>query len=651
MFQWRSPQESIQAPVLVVYMDDDSHEKLRQTGMIAWDRHLHAQLLRQLKRLGARAVVFDVLFRPPADAPATQDLLDAAKEFGPVFFGAHRDSTTVPTGEHKYWRVIAPALDLTPPLSYGLVEEADEERAPREHVTPLLGVEPISWKVARAVMENPPVPATRRRWIHYYGTADCLPHASYVSVLSNSFPRSLSFSNRVVYVGSGVKTGYTRGIDTDFFRTPYSEKFPGVALNAMVMVNLYRGDWLSRIPAFWELLFLACFGLVAGRGFFVWSSAKAIGFAILLELALLGMAYALFSADLWFCWLIPSCVLVPVGLLASIALENGRVRREVGQLSSVKDIRPAVPGAAALIGSPSRGAMPVSSPEEDRTVVGAPEILEIPNYQLLRLIGKGGYGEVWVAKNAVGVLHAMKIIHRSAFQTAEPFEREFRGVQNYMPISLGHPGLVPVLYVGREEKLGCFYYAMELADDVNSDAAVDPERYMPRSLDHELLVRGPLSAKESIEIGMRLAETLDYIHRQKLVHRDIKPSNVIFVRGQPKFADLGLVTTSHESRSARGESSTVLYVGTRGYMPPEGSGTPAADVYSLGKVIYEMVVGKNAHQFPTLPTDLAQRPDGDDLLKLDPILLKACEPRVSDRFANAGELHQALMELFKAIKS
>jgi serine/threonine protein kinase len=78
-----------------------------------------------------------------------------------------------------------------------------------------------------------------------------------------------------------------------------------------------------------------------------------------------------------------------------------------------------------------------------------------------------------------------------------------------------------------------------------------------------------------VELGVSLSAALAELHRVGLIHRDIKPSNIIFVGGVPKLADIGLVTDAAESGS---------YVGTEGFIPPEGPNSPQADVFSLGKV-------------------------------------------------------------------
>src|SRR5512147_2380363 len=96
------------------------------------------------------------------------------------------------------------------------------------------------------------------------------------------------------------------------------------------------------------------------------------------------------------------------------------------------------------------------------------KIPSIPDHTLIRSIGRGAYGEVWLAQNVLGAFRAVKVIHRDSFPEVRPFEREFEGIQRFEPISRTHPGLVSILHVGRNEAADCYYYVMELADDVVS---------------------------------------------------------------------------------------------------------------------------------------------------------------------------------------
>src|SRR5215510_15809120 len=82
----------------------------------------------------------------------------------------------------------------------------------------------------------------------------------------------------------------------------------------------------------------------------------------------------------------------------------------------------------------------------------------IPDHQLLRRIGRGSYGEVWLARNLMGMYRAVKVVYRKNFGHQRPFERELAGIKKFEPISRSHEGFVDILHVGQNEKDGYFYY-------------------------------------------------------------------------------------------------------------------------------------------------------------------------------------------------
>src|SRR4029078_12920706 len=98
---------------------------------------------------------------------------------------------------------------------------------------------------------------------------------------------------------------------------------------------------------------------------------------------------------------------------------------------------------------------------------------------------------------------------------------------------------------------------------------------------------------------------------------------ILFIGGEPKLADAGLVAPVDDALSL---------VGTIGYIGPEGPGTPRADVYALGKVLYETAFCKDRQAFPALPADIASRTDHAILLELNEIFLKCCAINPRERY-------------------
>jgi serine/threonine protein kinase len=249
------------------------------------------------------------------------------------------------------------------------------------------------------------------------------------------------------------------------------------------------------------------------------------------------------------------------------------------------------------------------------------------------VIGRGAYGEIWLARTVTGAFRAVKVVYRKTFESERAFLREFEGMSAFEPISRAHGGFVNILHVGRTASY--LYYSMELADDHLDGRRIDIGSYEPRTLKTDLTRHKRLSADESIRLGLSLTEALEALHQRGLTHRDIKPSNIIFIEGVPKLADIGLVATS-------GQQS---FVGTEGYVPPEGPGTPCADVYSLGKLLYETCTGKDRLDFPEVDSHLSTRPDRERLLQLNDVLIKACANDPKKRYDSAAEMHRDLEAL------
>lgn len=255
----------------------------------------------------------------------------------------------------------------------------------------------------------------------------------------------------------------------------------------------------------------------------------------------------------------------------------------------------------------------------------------------MRCIGRGSYGEVWLARGVTGAWRAVKVVRREDFELDRTFEREFQGILSFEPVSRDHVGLVDILHVGRNVEEGFYFYVMELADDRETGSKVQVVDYEPHTLSSDKHRQVKLTLDQVLEIGVSLADGLAHLHERGLSHRDIKPSNIIFVQGKAKLADIGLVAREGQQ----------TYVGTEGFVPPEGPGTRAADVYSLGMVLYEISTGKDRLCFPELGENPGDPKQKKHRRMLNEVICKACDPLARKRFSSARQLSEALRQVRK----
>jgi len=622
--------------LIIIRMDEQSYRETGQEWHLGeWSRALHAELLQNLKRDQSGVVVFDLWFAKTNKQEADDLLAQAIKSHGAVVLPAIQESISHPGLSAGKQTLLPIPSFLEAATNWGISElPQDTDLAVRQHFQGTELYPSLPW--AAAVVAKPDLlkqtpGRSAERWIRYYGTNGTIPSLSYFQALKKP---NRYFENKTVFIGGKPGTRYASEI-VDDFRTPYTAwtrmKTPGVEINATIFLNLIRGDWLSRLSWGTECLLLALGGLVLGYDLAqvrpmvaTWVAALAFCLIMLAAVMLVWTTYR------WFSWMIVAGAQVPCALAWSVLTHTKTLSREKEVLSHQKEV------LEIQLKTSSHGSNSVLGPLlTERGTNFAPAIHD---HTLLRRVGKGAYGEVWLAVNAIGLYHAVKIVDQRNFDSLEPYTREFKGMQKYMPISLNHPGLVHILHVGRDDQAGYFYYVMEVGDDEVAGIKITPETYSARNLARDLGKRGRLPIAECVSLGIALTDALEFLHQQQLVHRDIKPSNIIFVNGLPKLADIGLVTDI-------GVEGKGTYVGTPGYIPPDWPGTPAADVYSMGKVLYEAATGLEVHRFPELPSTVPESAGALDLIRLNSIILQACENDRQKRYQSAAELRGNLLDL------
>jgi len=259
-------------------------------------------------------------------------------------------------------------------------------------------------------------------------------------------------------------------------------------------------------------------------------------------------------------------------------------------------------------------------------------------YSIERELGEGGMATVYLAEDLRHQRQvAIKVLkpELAAVVGAERFLAEIKTTAN-----LQHPHILALFDSGEVE--GFLFYVMPYVEGESLRERLDRETQ--------------LGVEEAVGLATDVAEALDYAHRQGIIHRDIKPANILLHDGRPLVADFGIALALSEAGQGR-LTETGLSLGTPHYMSPEQATadralSSRADVYSLGAVLYEMLVGEPPHTGPSGQAVLVKILTGDvrpitRLRKSVPrhvsaAVMKALEKLPADRWSSAAAFAEAL---------
>jgi WD40 repeat protein len=261
----------------------------------------------------------------------------------------------------------------------------------------------------------------------------------------------------------------------------------------------------------------------------------------------------------------------------------------------------------------------------------AAELPKVPGYEVLDLLGEGGMGVVYRARHpGLDRMVALKLLRGGSGTRLARFRAEALA-----DARLQHPNIVQIFEIG--EYQGLPYLALELLEGGSLEATIAGKPQAPRA---------------TAELVVVLARAIQYAHSRGIVHRDLKPGNLLLTaEGTPKIADFGLAKFLQADEGYTQEGDVL---GTPRYMAPEqtagdpeGVG-PAADIYSLGVILYEMLTGRVPVQAPTPGETLwlvrTQKPVPPSRLQprlprdLEAICLKCLQKEPRRRYASAEEL-------------
>lgn len=332
----------------------------------------------------------------------------------------------------------------------------------------------------------------------------------------------------------------------------------------------------------------------------------------------------------------------------------------LGKFSGIQDPQPigdgatVAPGLGHLItdealnktfqlGKKQSGPTQAGVAKETQANPGGKKYPQVPGYEIYGELGRGGMGVVYRAKQrGLGRVVALKMIFGGANVPPEIIDR-FK-LEAQAVAALKHPAIVQVYEVS--EFNGAPFFSLEFVDGGPMDRKIDGT---------------PQSPMWTAKILSQLAQAMDYAHQNQILHRDLKPANVLLTKeGDPKITDFGL---AKKMDSDDGQTQDGSIMGTPSYMPPEQAEGrikeigPAADIYSLGAILYECLTGrppfKDANYLDTLKQVLTLEPVAPSTLQpntpidLQTISLKCLEKDPAKRYATAGELADELIRYIK----
>ncbi|SEK73965.1 serine/threonine protein kinase [Stigmatella aurantiaca] len=287
------------------------------------------------------------------------------------------------------------------------------------------------------------------------------------------------------------------------------------------------------------------------------------------------------------------------------------------------------PVAADMVGATVlRGSHPDSGRGEAPLPPAGPHAehpVELPGFELLRVIGRGGMGEVWLAQQqSLKRTVAVKLLPPRLAKDAEfvsRFEKEATALA-----ALSHPNIIQIFDRGVAGEH--YYFVMEYVEG--------------RSL-RDALGLSRLPFQQSLRIIRQVASAIEYAHDQGIIHRDLKPENILLdARGHVKVADFGLAGIRRPG-SEQHLTATSVAMGTLNYMAPEQRRDAKnvdrrADLFSLGVMFYELLTGDVPVGRFRLPSERIEELDP----RVDAVVERLLENEPEARYATAGEVCAAL---------
>jgi len=257
---------------------------------------------------------------------------------------------------------------------------------------------------------------------------------------------------------------------------------------------------------------------------------------------------------------------------------------------------------------------------------------KVGKYEIIRSLGSGGFGSVFLAKDVwLDIKVAIKVPHKQSLELYKLLK------EPRLQAALDHPNIVRLLAAEKVDKI--FFFVMEYVRG--------------RTLEKILQKEKTLEVPAAVDILRQVAAGVEHAHKNKIIHRDLRPSNImVSEEGQVKITDFGT------SAWLQNVPYATTRIGSPPYMAPEqflGKAGFAADIYSLGCILYEMLIGRPPIYDPD-PFKILEKAQEGKITpprikntrvprELDEIIMKCLAAGVEDRYQRPGDLLRALAEI------
>jgi len=594
-----------QSDVVVVGIDNSS---LGQLPRYPFSRRLHARVLQNLHRAGARLIVYDVSFDRPTTEAADLALFDAARQAAPVVFGTSLISpsgqTQVLGGDANLASIgdQAAAADLLP----------DSDGALRHTLASVNGLPSIAAVVAQRLTGHADRQRLHGGWINFPGPPGTVHSLAFAQVLNSRFDPA-SVRGKVVVIGA------TAPVLQDLHTTAAGSPMTGPEVQADAISTALANFPLRSPPAAVTVLLILMLALlvplsavrVGTLGTCVAGLATLVVWSLTAQLSFDSGAVLDYGDPL------AALVFSAAGTVMLGIWADGRERTRLRSLFAAD-----AAGVVEQVLS-THGPKPI-----EPTAI-------IAGYRIEEVVGRGGMGVVYRARQLVLDREvAIKLI--ATDHAEEPAFRERFKAESRIAASIEHANVIPVYEAGEDD--GLLFIAMRLVEGFD--------------LGQLLAGFGPLAPERATRIIVQISAALDAAHARGLVHRDVKPANVLLTLDNPEHAyltDFGLAKhVGADARITRADQR----VGTLDYLSPEQIRgeplSPRADIYSLACLLYHCLSGEPpfpresdaatmwAHVSAPPPSITSARSDLPDAL--DAVIAQGMAKDPTERFTTAREL-------------